>query len=120
MFAGAKTLGISLIVMVIISFIGVLTIGDVFFLSTISLAITYTLNGYLSATFEQNTPYFVAYMTSWVLVTINLLFSWIALGINLFFNADVVFNSFLTGTLLYILGACIKRFIDKRGVGEHA
>ncbi len=120
MFAGAKTLGISLIVMVIVSLIGVLTLGDIFFLSTVSLAITYTLNGFLAASFERTTPYFHAYMTAWVLVIINLLFSWIVLGINLFFNADVIFNSLITGTLLSILGAFIKQFIDRRRVGEHA
>lgn len=113
-----KTLGISILLMVVTGFIGVMLIQDIFYLSIVSLIITYFLNGYIASATNTIYPYFNAYMTALALVIINLAFSYLVLGLNILINPDVVFYSLLTGTSVSLAGAYAKILIKNRSMAH--
>jgi hypothetical protein len=114
LFAGIKTLGISILVMLLTSFLGILLIRDVLLLSIFSLLITYFLNGFIAAKLYQKYPYFLAYMTALILLVINQVFSQFIIGLDVFLNPDSIFYSLLVGTSVSLLGAFVKISIERR------
>jgi hypothetical protein len=114
LFAGIKTLGISILVMLVTSFVAILVIRQVLLLSIFSLLFTYLINGYVSALMHEKYPYFLAYMTSVILIVINLLFTQNLIGMDVFLNPDIIFYSLLIGTLTSLLGAYAKTLLERR------
>lgn len=104
--------------MVITGFLGVLLIRDIFYLSTVSLLITYFINGYAAAATNAVYPYFNAYMTALALVLLNLIFSFYILGLNILLNPDVVFYSLLIGTSVSLAGAYANILMKNRSMAH--
>ncbi|UII56310.1 hypothetical protein LS684_02130 [Cytobacillus spongiae] len=114
------TLGISILTMLLVSFIGLIFIEDVLILSIIIFMVTYTMNGIISAIVSKEYPIFLSYMTSLVLVVINLFFSLFVIGMNMFVNPDIVFYSLLSGASISIIGAFgYKRWVSRMGMNRH-
>ncbi len=118
MYAFFKTLGISILIMCISSFIGILLMKDVLVISIFVLSVTYFFNGFFSAKTNNIYPYFAAYMSALVLIFINYLFSYLLLDLNVFINSEIIFSSLLTGTVVSLLGAQVQIFLRKRRL-EH-
>lgn len=113
-----KTLGISILLMMVTGFIGVVVIQDIFYLSLVSLVITYFFNGFIASATNTVYPYFNAYMTAMVLIIINLVFSYLVLGLNILMNPDIVFYSLLIGTSVSLAGAYAKIFMKNRSMAH--
>lgn len=114
MFAFFKTLGISILILTIISFVGVFLIADVLTLSIITMIITYIPNGFIAATTNSKFPYFFAYMTAVTLTLLNFIFLVFIMDFNVFLNNDIIFYSLFTSSILSLVGACIKTNIYRR------
>ncbi|MBM4763250.1 hypothetical protein [Bacillus sp. B15-48] len=114
LFPGIKTLGISILVMLVTSLLGILLIQDVLMLSIVSFLFTYSLNGYIAAMLYHKYPYFLAYMTSFFLIIMNLLFAQFVVGLDVFLNPNIIFYSLLVGTLTSLLGAYVNILFKKR------
>lgn len=109
-----KTIGISLLIMLISSFVGILLIKDVVFLSVASSVVTYVINGYVASQTNQRFPYYNAYMTALFLTVVNVLFYGIVIGLNVLLNVNVVFYSILVAASLSLLGAYVRQFVANR------
>ena len=117
MYSFVKTLGISILILLLTSYIGILLFKDVLFVSIIALVVTYFCNGLIAAKTNKIYPYFAAYMSAIVLIVINYIFSFIFLDLNVFINSEVVFSSLVTGTFVSLLGAQLTTFLRRRS--EH-
>ncbi|MBD8071140.1 hypothetical protein [Bacillus sp. PS06] len=117
MYSFLKTLGISILILIVTSFVGILLLGDVLLVSMVVLLITYFCNGIIAAKTNNTYPYFAAYMSAIVLILINFIFSIVLLDINVFINADIVFSALLTGTLVSLVGAQLQLYLRRRS--EH-
>ncbi|MBD7984756.1 hypothetical protein H9649_09195 [Sporosarcina sp. Sa2YVA2] len=107
-----QVLGIVMFAMIGFSFLMVLAIPNFLLHSTIVMIFTYGLLGYLSRSFLF--PYFSAYMLACALVVFNILFSQFFYGLPMLFEPDIALFSFVTATMIAIVGVYIFRKLEAR------
>jgi len=113
-----RIIGIALIVMVGLGFILVPIIPDFIVHSIVISIIVYSLVGVLSL--KSEFPYYIGYMASFCLVTLNQLFYHFILNVPVLFDPVTIFSSYLPALLIVLITVFIgNQLLSKKEVGGY-
>lgn len=110
-----RIIGIALIVMVGLGFLLVPVIPNFIIHSIVLSIIVYSLVGILSL--KSDFPYYIGYMASFCLVTLNQLFYHFILNVPVLFDPVTIFSSYLPALLIVLITVFIgDRLLSKKEV----
>ncbi|PUB16774.1 hypothetical protein [Paenisporosarcina sp. OV554] len=110
-----RIIGIALIVMVGLGFLLVPVIPNFIIHSIVLSIIVYSLVGILSL--KSDFPYYMGYMASFCLVTLNQLFYHFILNVPVLFDPVTIFSSYLPALLIVLITVFIgDRLLSKKEV----
>lgn len=110
-----RIIGIALIVMVGLGFLLVPVIPNFIIHSIVLSIIVYSLVGILSL--KSDFPYYIGYMASFCLVTLNQLFYHFILNVPVLFDPITIFSSYLPALLIVLITVFIgDRLLSKKEV----
>lgn len=113
-----RIIGMALIVMVGLGFLLVPVIPNFIIHSIVLSIIVYTLVGILSL--KSDFPYYIGYMSSFCLVTLNQLFYHFILNVPVLYDPVTIFSSYLPALLIVLITVFIgARLLSKKEVGGY-
>ena len=113
-----RIIGIAIIVMVGFGFLLVPVIPNFIIHSIVLSIIVYSLVGILSL--KSDFPYYIGYMTSFCLVTLNQLFYHFILNVPVLFDPVIIFSSYLPALLIVLITVYIgSHLLSKKEGGGY-
>lgn len=113
-----RIIGIALIVLVGLGFLLVPVIPNFIIHSIVLSIIVYSLVGILSL--KSDFPYYIGYMSSFCLVTLNQLFYHFILNVPVLYDPVTIFSSYLPALLIVLITVFIGgQVLSKKEVGGY-